>query len=385
MKKHSDLITVISFCVILLSLSVAFVILPDRDFSQQENRTLAQAPEFNKENLLSGKFSTDATVYFADQFPLRDLFVKIKSGTELAFLKGENNGVLYGDNGQLAVKNFNSYKSILEITEDTDRIYSETVKAQLENIEKFGKGLDIPLVTVIPPRTIDIADSAFNYNRPDGDLVFDLMNQVFTEKSGYIDVLSLLRPKYEQGEYVYYKTDHHWTTLGAYYTYCEIMKSFGKEDKIIPISRFEIETISDFSGTTASRGNFPFYEKDNLEIWHLDNETQYEIMVDGEKLDGLYNRDFLGTNDKYSVFLDGTHNVTTITKPGENRETLIVAKDSFANCLIPFLANEFDIIAVNLHTVTAISAMAENYNADGVLIVYNTENLITTGDLGKIK
>ncbi len=385
MKKYLDLITVISFCVIILSLSVAFIIIPDKEFSQQENRTLAQAPEFNKENLFSGKFSKDATVYFADQFPLRDLFVKIKSGVELGFLKGENNGVLYGKNSQLAVKNFNSYKSILEITEDTDRIHGETVKLQLENIERLGNNLDIPFVTVIPPRTIDLAESAFDYKRPDGDLAFQLMNQTLSDKSGYIDVLTLLRPKYEQGEYVYYKTDHHWTTLGAYYTYCEIMKSFGKEDKIIPISDFEIEIVSDFSGTTASRGNFPFYQKDNLEIWHYEGEDQFEITADGERLDGFYNRDFLETNDKYGAFIDGTHNITTITKKGEERQTLIVAKDSFANCLIPFLAKDFDIIAVNLHTVTAISAMAENYNADGVLIIYNTENLITTGDLGKIK
>ncbi len=385
MKKHSDLITVISFCLIIACLSVGFVVLPDRDFSQQENRALAQAPEFNKDDLFSGKFANDATVYFADQFPLRDLFVKIKSGTEMAFMKKENNGVLYGDNNQLAVKNFNSYKSILEITENTDRIFPETIDAQLENVDALGNKLNIPLVTVIPPRTIDIADSAFDYDRPDGDAVFDSMNENLSEKSGYIDVLSLLRPKYEQGEYVYYKTDHHWTTLGAYYTYCEIMKSLEKEDKIIPQEEFDIEQISDFSGTTAARANFPYYEPDILEIWHLDDENDYEITADGEVPEGLYNRSFLSVSDKYSVFLDGTHNVTTIKKQGEERETLLVAKDSFANCLIPFLVREFDIVALNLHTVTAISAAAEGYEADAVLIVYNTENLITTGDLGKIK
>lgn len=385
MKKYSDIITVVLFCAIIASLAVAFIVIPDREFSQQENRNLAPTPELDKESFFSGEFATETNIYYADQFPLRDMFVKLKSSAELLFLKGENNGVLYGNGGQLAVKDFNAYESVLNITEDTDRFYPETVKAQLENVNAFANGLDIPVVTVIPPRTVDTADSAFSYDRPDGDLIFDLMNETLSEKAGYIDTLSMLRTRYENGEYVTYRTDHHWTTLGAYYTYCEIMKKLGKEDKIISAEQFEIEKTENFSGTTAARANFPFYTEDTLEIWHLPDDGDYEVTADGETLDGFYNKAYLEVSDKYSVFLDGTHNLTTITKRGEERETLLIAKDSFANCLIPFLAREFDIVAVNLHTVTALTAMAENYSADAVLIVYNTENLITTGDLGKIR
>lgn len=384
MKKYSELITIILFCIIIAFLSVAFLVMPDKEFSETENRNLAQTPEINSEKFFSGEFGTEMNVYFADQFPLRDMFVKLKSASELALIKGENNGVLY-DYNQLAVKDFNAYKSILEITEDTDRIYAESVEAQLKNIHKLGEGLDIPLITVIPPRTIDIADSVYSYDRPDGDLAFDLMNSCLGDESGYIDILGNTRSHYNAGEYVYYRTDHHWTTLGAYYTYQEIMKSLGKEDRIISKENFEIEQITDFSGTTAAKANFPLYKKDILEIWHLPDDGEYEIIADGTDLGGFYARDYLETSDKYSVFLDGTHNLTTITKKGEERETLLVVKDSFANCLIPFLAREYDIIAVNIHNVNMVTAMAENYSADAVLIVCNTENLITTGDLGKLK
>lgn len=384
MKKASELITVISFCLIIAILSTAFLIIPDREFSQQENRNLATLPKADSEKFFSGEFAEEINTYFADQFPLRDMFVKLKSTAELAFLKGENNGVLYSRN-QLAVKDFNAYESILNITQDTDRIYPETIRAQLENIRHLGENLQIPLIMVIPPRTVDIADSVFDYNRPDGDLVFDLMDEILGAESGYIDILGSFREKYENGEYVYYRTDHHWTTLGAYYTYCEIMKSLGNEASVIPREEFTIEEITDFSGTTAARANFPIYEKDIIEIWHLEDDNEYEIIADGETLDGFYERSYLETSDKYSVFLDGTHNLTTVTKKGEDRETLLIVKDSFANCLIPFLAREYDIIAVNIHTVNAISAMAENYGADAVLTVCNTENLITTGDLGKLR
>ena len=384
MKKRSEIITVFLFCFVLVSLAVSFWLIPDKDFSEQENRTLEQLPEIRADSFFSGSFAKEINVYYADQFPLRDMFVHLKGGSELALLKGENNGVLYSPN-QLAAKDFNAYRSRIHVTEDTDRIYLESVEAQLKSVNKLGDSLSVPLVTVLPPRTVDIADSAFAYDRPDGDAVFDIMKSTLGEKAGYIDTLSLLRPKYEQGEYVYYRTDHHWTTSGAYLVYCEIMKQLGKEDKIIQKSEFDVEVIEGFSGTTAARGGFPFYKKDELEIWHLPEEDGYELTADGNALDGLYNRDFLAKSDKYSVFLDGTHNITTITKPDSSRPTLLVAKDSFANCLIPFLAREFDIVAVNLATNTFISAYAETYKADAVLIVFNLENIITTGHLGNIK
>ncbi len=383
MNKRFELVTVILFCVILASLSALSVLLPDREFSEQENRTLEQLPEFDKDSFFSGRFGRDINTYFADQFPLRDLFVKIKSSAELGFLKGENNGVLYSYD-QLAVKDFNAYRSRIHITEDTDRIYLESVSAQLDSVNKLADTLDVPLVTVIPPRTVDIADNSFAYDRPDGDSVFELMEEKL--KDGYIDTCALLRPMYEQGDYVYYRTDHHWTTEGAYYTYVEIMKQLGKSDKIIEKSEFEIEYIQSFSGTTAARANFPFYRNDTIEIWHLPDDDEYEIIADGELSDGFYNREYIEKSDKYSLFLDGTHDTTIIRKKdGTERETLLIAKDSFANCLIPFLAREYDIVALDLAANTYVSAFATNYNADAVLIVFNTENLITTGHLGNLR
>lgn len=384
MKKRSDLITVILFCLIIAVLSTSFLIMPDKAFSQQENRALQQAPTLDGDRFFSGEFAKDTNVYFSDQFPLRNWFVRLKSASELAMLKGENNGVLYSYN-QLAVKNFSSYRSAIEITENTDRIFEESITTQLNRVDRLGNKLNVPLVTVIPPRTIDIADSVFGYNRPDGDKAFLLMSGLLGEKSGYVETLSPLREKYENGEYVYYRTDHHWTTLGAYYTYCDIMRQYGKEDKIIPIESFSIETVTDFSGTTAARANFPFYKRDVIEIWHLPDDNEYQITADGEALDGFYNMTHAKTSDKYSLFLDGTHNVTTITKSGGDRKTLLVAKDSFANCLIPFLAREFNIVALDLKSNPDISSAVIQYSADAVLIVYNTENVISTGNLGKVR
>lgn len=401
MNKRSELITVILFCLTIAVTRVAFEVIPDRSFSDQENRNLEQLPTIDIEGVFEkdGKDALDylyaeldvfldkLNVYYADQFPLRDVFVKIKSAAELGFGKGENNGVLYSYD-QLAVKDFpafNIYDDFGSEKKNTDRIYLDSVELQLESVNKLADMLDVPLVTVLPPRTIDIADSKFGYDRPDGDAVFDMMNEVLSEKTGYIDTLSLLRPKYEQGEYVYYRTDHHWTTLGAYYVYCEIMRSLGCEASIIPKDEFTIETVENFNGSTAAKAGFPFYKKDVIEMWHLPDDNEYEVIADGEDTGGFYVKSHIDTEDKYSLFMGGVHSTVSIKKEGDERKTLLIARDSFSDCLVPFLAREFDIVTVNLDIIHDIAFAASYYEADAVLIVYNVENIIKTANLSNVR
>lgn len=382
MKAFLDKLTVILFCTVLGVCALLFVILPDRQDSPEENRRLAQIPKLTVSSLLSGEFTSDINVYFADQFPFRNALVRIKSGTELLLLKGENNGVLY-NRDQLAVRRFHAYRSRVQTCENTDRYYEESIAAQLEALRAFEESVAVPVLTLLPPRTIDVTDPSFAYDRPHGDSIF---TQIKAEAiPGYVELLPLLREKYENGEYVYYRTDHHWTTLGAYYAYGEVMKTLGREEEILPVSAFAVEEIGGFSGTTAAKGGFPVYRDDVLQLWHLDDEEAYTVLADGELLTGLYERRHLETRDKYAAFLDGTHNLVTVTKGEEARPTLLIAKDSFADSLIPFLARSYNIVAVNLKSNTDLSRIIEQYDPEAVLLVYNIENLITSGDLGNLR
>jgi hypothetical protein len=179
---------------------------------------------------------------------------------------------------------------------------------------------------------------------------------------------------------VIYRTDHHWTTAGAYAAYVKVMQKLGAGENIIPREAFSAEKTADFSGTTAARANFPVYTRDTLEIWTLPDEADYSVVADGRELGGFYNREHLNSSDKYSAFLDGTHAITTVTKKsGEPRKKLLVIKDSFANCLIPFLAREFDIVALDISSAPAASAAAKEYGADAILYVCNAENVVSRG------
>ena len=100
MKNKINLITVCLFAALLFGFSIAFFILPDNSFSEQENRSLRTLPSFSLEKLADGSFGEEINDYFADQFPLRDALVGLKGISEITLAKGENNGVLLGEDGQ---------------------------------------------------------------------------------------------------------------------------------------------------------------------------------------------------------------------------------------------------------------------------------------------
>ncbi len=384
MTKKIDLFTVILFCTLIFALTAAFSILPDREFSPAENRDLQQAPTIDSGSFFSGKFGQELNVYFADQFPLRDGFVSARAAMELALLKKENNGVLVGDDGYLAVRLFDAYRSRIEKVLDTDYFFESNVQNGIDALNAFSQSTPVPVVTLIPPRTVDAAASKFDYTPPQGDLLYRMLREGLADSTGYIDLLPLMREKLESGEYVYYKTDHHWTTLGAYYAYQKVMEQLGREDKIIPKDNFSVREVPSFFGTTAARLGLNISE-DTIELWSAGDEALYTVTVDGVQMNGFFSEKHLSTRDKYAVFLDGTHGLVTVEKNGESRKKLLVVKDSFADCLVPFLAHEFDLVVLNLSSAANVTSFLEYYDCDAVLLVYNAENLITTGTMSNLR
>jgi len=393
------------FLIVIFGFSAAFAVVPDKDISEEENRSLAKFPDFSLENLISGNFTAEMNTYFADQFVARNELVGIKSVAELLLCKGENNGVLLGKNGQLAVKNFDVYKSVLDDSVNTDYYYKENIEVMLSKYNEYADNVDLPLTTVLPPRTIDVAASAFNYPDTNSKNLSNLINNTISKNASYIDLVSEFQKRYNDGEYIYYKTDHHWTSLGAYYAYCSIMENWGMADSIISKEQFKIEKINSFYGTTWSKSGMKFINPDIMEIWSLGNEDEFETncyyskkvkndkgefvseKVSYKNFDGWINREHLTTKNKYASFLDGTHNEQTVfKKTGEKRERLLIAKDSFADSLVPFLAQHFDLVVVNLsNNMVNLSDYIREYGCDRVLVVYNFENIISDSNIAKIK
>ena len=372
---------------------VAFWIIPDTEFSPEENRTLQTFPALSAEDWLEGKVSIRLINYYSDPFPLRKSWLSLHALGELGLGRGESNGVLLGKNQQLAVRRFDAYVSLTERLEDSDHYHPAHIQKGLDALVNLNESLtedEIPLTVLLPPRTIDVTVEDFGYP---ADLIdrLDETSQSTLREGGVnsVELLATFRDMHESGEYVYYRTDHHWTTLGAYTAYTAVMDSFGMGEHTLPTDAFRIRSVPGFYGTTYSRSGMLFIPPDTLEIWEAadGSDSRYTVTdEDGKTVipAGFINEAYLTEKDKYAAFLDGTHSVLFITDRetaarGQSRPRLLLARDSFANSMVPFLARHFDICMVNLSGgKTNLSELAALYGCDRVLIVCNRENLITS-------
>lgn len=390
MQKKQSVLTCVLFLTVLFGGALLFWILPDRTFSEEENRSLRTVPVWSRERFLSGKYAEEINEYYADQFPMRDFLVGWKGITELALGKGGNNGVVLGDDGQLAKRLFDIRMAAGTVLSDMDAIDLFQIRKAAEGINRAADAVQVPMVTLLPGRTVDVVSGALSYPSLYGDAMLETLRASLGEKCGYLDTVPAYRERHAVGESVYYRTDHHWTTRGAYLSYAEVMRALGRGTELLPEDAFTKKTVSDhFYGTTWSAGGMKFVEPDKIEVWYRGNEDSFEVIADGRELDGFYSTKYLEKKDQYSFFLDGTHDVVTIRKKdGESRQRLLILKDSFANSMVPFLAQHFDLVLLNLSSArsdyTDLGALTKEYDADAVLMVYTLGNVISTDVMNRL-
>ena len=376
----ADIITAAGLLITIYGLSIGTLLIPDKDFSEDENRYLQKKPEFSLEALIDGKFTAEISDYFADQLPLRDGFVGAKAVAEISLAKQENDDVLLGKDGHIIAKN--DYA-------DTSRI-----DANLDALKTFAKTTGTDLRVAIAGRSQDVLTSYAPALYPAEELsdkVFAYVNASLSELDT-IELLAPLRARADAGEYVYYRTDHHWTTLGAYYAYAEIMNAYGIEP--YPLDHFTVETASDaFYGTTWSKAGMKWIAPDTMEFFRYPgDETLVTEITDRDKtLEGMYDRSYLEVKDKYSAFIGGNNaRVRIYPASGSpladpSRETMVLIKDSFGHSLAPFLAAHFDLEIIDLRYYRlSVPALLDEVDADRILVVYNLDSLANGSSLAML-
>ena len=390
-NKIISIITIVLFLAVIFGFGVSFWIVPDKTFSESENRVLQSFPQISFQSILDGELSEDFNAYYTDQFPLRDGMLTLGGVTQLAMGQGESNGVLVGKNGQLAVRKFDAYISLTQRAYDTDYFSPAHIQNSITSLEALEQKLEIPLTVLPAPRTIDVTISAFDYPKEicDNlhDTLFDGLHQAGVDT---LDLTSTYQSLYESGEYVYYRTDHHWTTLGAYTAYVTLMEHWGMANDILPQEAFDVQTVEDFYGTTWSRAGLSYLPADTLEIWSMADDNTYVMAdKDGKTIQkGFIDPSYLSKKDKYGAFLSGTRQIITITQENNTapKPRLLVARDSFASAIAPFLARHFDLVLVNLSGgMTNLSSYATTYQCDRVLVLCNLENFVTSDCILRIE
>ena len=355
-KKISPLFAL--FAAFILCLFLAAVIMPDRTFSENENKVLTPMPEASIERIIDGRFETGYENYVADQFPLRDSWIGMKSISEYALMKGENNGIVYGDDDYL-------FAPVVSVN-------GEQMSKNISAISDLAMCYDNVSLMVVPSSDRILADKmpsgypSVNQTEIIGSIYAGMPDNVNT-----IDVGSVLAK--HSDEYIYYRTDHHWTTRGAYLAYLEFADSMGFAP--VDTGSLNANTVEGFLGTSYSKSKNFNVVPDTITYY----DSDAVINVNGTDHDIIYNFEQFSKRDKYAGFLWGNSPISTVKneKAADPDGSILVIRDSYADCFVPFLAEQYGTIdLVDLRYFRG--DLAELcLNADEILILYGFSDIVS--------
>lgn len=452
-RKNRNKQIVSSFVGFLVSAAILSMLMPQKGFSETENRYLKKRPSFTMKGLLDGSFGTDYETYLSDQFPGRDAWIGMKVMAERARGRRDVNGVYFGKDDYL-IEKFNSEDIEGEqLEQNLERLSSFVLYAKDILGEDRVRVMLVPSASQILTNQLPFLASPYDQSQVTkrlGELLEDNMSAMETrglggaeeEETADAGMQGLGEAEDEENadagmpglaesedkesadrggqglavpvksesadtrrqrmvvpveamlavhrqEDIYYKTDHHWTALGAYYGYRAWAESVG----VIPWEpeAFSIQTVSDeFLGTVYSKVNLP-QKPDSIRLYLPKTEPEYQVFYDGAaEAEPMYSYEALEGKDKYAVYMDGNHGLTKIQNPdveerGKGR-TLLIIKDSFAHSFAPFVVNHFEetyMVDLRYFNLSLRSFMEENGMTD-VLILYQIPGFSREKTVGKL-
>ena len=371
------------FGAAMVALFLGAVLHKPTEFSETENRYLEQRPKLTTVKLFDGSFMKDYETFITDQFPERSFFMGLKTAVERLRGRTDDNGVYFGKDGYL----FGKYDGAVFESETAENNISAVAEFVKLYGDKFGKE---HFKIALAPSSSEILKDKLPANAP-------VYNQ-----TGFIDkikkevgedfVIDLGENlKKHADEYIYFRTDHHWTTLGAYYGYEAIASGFGLE--VQSLEKLKADTVSnDFLGTYDSKVNTGLIggvAPDSITIYYSSEIDKAVMMWDNDKdktFDNIYKMDALKGKDKYTVFFGGNHSVTDIKTENKTGKTLLIIKDSFAHSLAPFLIKDYDrIIMLDLRyfNKSLKKYLSENKITD-LLVLYSTPDFAEDANIGRL-
>ncbi len=322
MKNLSNVLFLAALVLIICFMLVGILFFPHTSFSQEENRALSPPPKFRIDEVLSGRFFSRLSDFCADSIPLRTQMIKAKALCELAIGKSINNNVAFLQNGRLVDRL--EYTTTAKLTNKLTLI-----KSYSDNTKNFA--------CAIVPRAADIY------------LCGEQTENIYGLVENHIGEWTLcdkLKNAAISSDNIYYKTDHHLDSDGAYILYCHVVSELG----FTPLGRecFEEQVFcTDFVGTTYSKSGLLPICTDTITLLRYENDTKLKINChdEGCTLDSLYSTDAKNIKDKYRVFTNGNHGIIEVRDTSApDRPTLLIYKDSFANAALPMLARHFDLV-----------------------------------------
>lgn len=349
--------------IFIIFLSLVFIfngLIKNKTFSESENRRLEQKPEFSMKKLIFDKYTSQYEKYISDQFLMRDFWISFKWDYEKLIGKKESNGVYYGKDGFL-----------MERFKKND---NKDLEEKLEAINSFSSSNKVNTYMLLAPNSGKILEEKLpKYAYNDDELVYiEEVKGGLNKDIKFVDVYKALADKSQ--EYIFYKTDHHWTSKGAYYAYKtlgESMNFTAHNEEYFNINR----VTEDFYGSLYSKGGFRNLKPDSIDLYmpKAKEQIQVDYIEENKQTNSLYNLDNLNKKDKYTVFLDSNHPLVKITTENKEGKKLLIVKDSYANSFVPFLTSHFsEIYMVDLRYYSdSLNSLIKDKGIEEVLLLYN--------------
>lgn len=361
-RKVQEQLVGIIFILTLFLFLIINVIVPDREKSVQENRMLATKPKFRLSTLISGDYDEKFEAYMDDQFVGRDMWRKLKVTVDRIGGSRLENGVYIGKNGQLLEQ--------IEVADETH------LAANIKAIKSFSESQSkIPVRMMLVPDAANVLNHSIPAlaNPEDQTQMFSMVRKDLGDSVEWIDVSTELNK--HKTEKIYYKTDHHWTTLGAFYAFQAAAPSLGIDGDLS--GKYVSYAVSDsFNGMLASKSGVNLGEKEQIDIY-VPTEEDTDLIVDyvdeGKRSTSLYDSSKLKEKDQYTVFLGGNSSLLDIRTVSTSTKRLLLVKDSFANSFIPFLTPYYrEIVVVDPRYYSGtINDLMDSYRISEVLFLYS--------------
>ena len=381
MKKNKklnviNLVTCIIFFGILIAFPIITIFTPKESFSDIENRTLQSMPKASAKTIYDRSYMNKLETYISDHFVGRTDWIKVKTAVETFAGKYERNGIYILDD-----------RLVEKVAEPDYTLIDKSVSA----INQFVESNNVPVYFMMVPTSSEIYREQLPESAPNANQR-DLINYVYgglSKAVSTIDVYPTMQAK--KFDYIYYRTDHHWTTQGAYLAYEAASKKMGYVP--VPHEMYDVEHASDsFQGTLYSKALYDGVEKDSIDIYHYTSGSNVtDVLItseygkDPESYDSMYFREYLDVKDKYSTFL-GTNQPLVTIKTDSDGGKLLMFKDSYAHCYVPFLTQHYsEIILVDMRYIQmSYKNVVNPEDYDQVMFLYNASSFMTDINVRKL-
>lgn len=358
----------------LFLLTIANLLQPDQaGVSALEQRQLKSPPVFTFQRLWSGAYFQEYDAYFGDTFVFRDAFVRTGGSIrDLRGLPNENGAELVVTAGDQGFQGFGQGESSAQESAGTDgeesldtknsilvlndralevyQYYPDRAAKYTASLNRFRQRLpqSIRMYSLLAPIQIEFLknNQYQNLSSPQREAIA----AVYDQYDPGITPVDAYRPLQQNSDkYLYFRTDHHWTALGAYYAYTAFIAAAG--ERPVPLDQFQVEKAEGFLGTTYTRTLSKKLEAvpDTVYVYHPRAKTDFYLYAkpeaEPEKLDML-NMAWAKGRYKYGIFLNGDAPLARVVTDVKNGKIIAVFKDSYGNAFVPYLANHYQEIYI---------------------------------------